>query len=125
MPPPFKEEATGGPGTRLHHKFVVIDFNKPSARIYTGSYNFSTSADVKNGENLLCITDQRVATSFMIEGVSMFDHYEYRDIEAKANTAGKPLELQKPPAPGSATKPWWDEDWTNPTKKRDRELFGT
>jgi phosphatidylserine/phosphatidylglycerophosphate/cardiolipin synthase-like enzyme len=125
IPPPFKQEATGGSGTRLHHKFVVIDFNKPNARVYTGSYNFSVAADTQNGENLFLITDQRVATSYMIEGVAMFDHYEFRDIAAKATTAGKPLMLQKPPAAGSATKPWWDEDWTSPTKKRDRELFGS
>jgi hypothetical protein len=125
VPQPFKEEATGGSGIRLHHKFVVIDFNKPNARVYTGSYNFSVSADTKNGENLLLITDQRAATSYMIEGVAMFDHYEYRDAEAKAKTAGAPLQLQKPPAPGSNAKPWWDEDWTNPSKKRDRELFGS
>jgi phosphatidylserine/phosphatidylglycerophosphate/cardiolipin synthase-like enzyme len=125
VPPPFKQEATGGFGTRLHHKFVVIDFNKPTARVYTGSFNFSSSADTKNAENLFLIRDQRVATSYMIEGVSMFDHYEFRDAQSKAATAGKALELQKPPASGSTAKPWWDEDWTNPQKTRDRELFGS
>jgi phosphatidylserine/phosphatidylglycerophosphate/cardiolipin synthase-like enzyme len=124
VPQPFKAEATGGTGIRLHHKFVVIDFNKPNARVYTGSYNFSATADTKNGENLLLIQDQRAATSYMIEGVAMFDHYEYRDAQSKA-TAAAPLQLQKPPAPGSSTKPWWDEDWTNAQKKRDRELFGS
>jgi hypothetical protein len=29
VPQPFKSEPTGG-GTRMHHKFVVIDFNKPT-----------------------------------------------------------------------------------------------
>ena len=123
--PPFKEEVTGGSGIRLHHKFVVIDFNKPNARVYTGSYNFSATADTRNGENLLLIEDQRAATSYMIEGVAMFDHYEFRDAQAKAKAAGQPLQLQKPPQPGSATKPWWDEDWSNPDKQRDRELFGS
>ena len=125
VPEPFKQEVTGGKGINMHHKFVVIDFNTPTARVYTGSYNFSSSADVKNGENLFCITDQRVATSYMIEGVAMFDHYEFRDAQAKAKAAGQPLQLQKPPQSGSATKPWWDEDWTNPQKKNDRELFGS
>jgi len=127
VPPPFQQEVTGGKGINMHHKFVVIDFNKPTARVYTGSYNFSSSADTKNGENLLCISDQRVATSYMIEAVAMFDHYEWRDVQekAKANGAAKPLELQKPPQPGSNIKPWWDEDWSNPQKKRDRELFGS
>ena len=41
VPEPFKSEPTGGGGIRMHHKFVVIDFDKPTARVYLGSYNFS------------------------------------------------------------------------------------
>ena len=33
VPEPFKSEPTGGAGIRLHHKFVVIDFDKPTARV--------------------------------------------------------------------------------------------
>jgi PLD-like domain len=124
VPPPFEQEATGGSGTRMHHKFVVIDFNTPTARVYTGSYNFSNAADTKNGENLFIIRDARVATSYMIEAVAMFDHYEFRDIEAKSNADGSDLQLHKPPADGSDDKPWWDAYWTNPPKQHDRELFG-
>ncbi|KAI7971792.1 hypothetical protein EIK77_000101 [Talaromyces pinophilus] len=123
VPPPFEQEAAGGSGTRLHHKFIVIDFNKPTARVYTGSYNFSVAADTKNAENLFVIQDRRVATSYMVEAVSMFDHYAFRNSEAKAND-NQPLELKKPPADGSGDKPWWDKYWTNAQKKRDRELFG-
>ncbi|KKY23967.1 hypothetical protein UCRPC4_g02780 [Phaeomoniella chlamydospora] len=123
VPPPFNQEATGGSGTRLHHKFLVIDFNKPTARVYTGSYNFSTAADTKHAENLFVIKDQRVATSYMVEAVSMFDHYAFRDSEAKAK-GDRPLELQKPPADGSGVKPWWHKYWTDSQEKRDRELFG-
>ncbi|HLZ87029.1 MAG TPA: phospholipase D-like domain-containing protein, partial [Puia sp.] len=121
VPPPFKQEATGGSGIRLHHKFVVIDFDKPTARTYLGSFNFSGVADTENGENLLLIKDRRVAVSYMIEAVSMFDHYEFRDAQAKAGKAGK-LFLQTPPA-DAKTKPWWDEDFTNPAKARDRLIF--
>jgi phosphatidylserine/phosphatidylglycerophosphate/cardiolipin synthase-like enzyme len=124
LPPPFKAEATGGSGTRLHHKFLVIDFNKPTARVYTGSYNFSTAADTKNGENLFLIRDQRVATSYMIEALIMFDHYQFRDLEAKSKDKAQPIELQKPPPKGSSTKPWWDKYWSNLTSQHDRELFG-
>jgi hypothetical protein len=123
VPPPFDQEATGGSGTRLHHKFVVIDFNKPTARVYTGSYNFSIAADTKNAENLFVIKDQRVATSYMVEAVSMFDHYTFRDSEANASD-DQPLELQIPPVDGSGDKPWWDKYWTDPEMERDRELFG-
>ncbi len=67
VPEPFKSEPTGGTGTRMHHKFTVIDFDKPTARVYLGSYNFSKPADRQNGENLLIIRDRRIAVSYMIE----------------------------------------------------------
>jgi phosphatidylserine/phosphatidylglycerophosphate/cardiolipin synthase-like enzyme len=120
VPEPFKQEATGGSGTRMHHKFVVIDFDKPTARVYTGSYNFSSVADLKNGENLFLIQDRRVAVSYMIEAVVMFDHYEFRDAAAKA-PAGK-LFLQKPPAK-AGDKPWFSDEYNVPQKIRDRVLF--
>ena len=119
VPEPFKQEATGGTGIRMHHKFVVIDFDKPTARVYTGSYNFSTAADTKNGENLLLIQDRRVAVSYMIQAVVMFDHYEFRDVQAKSPT--QKLFLQMPPKAGE--KPWWDEDYTDAQKAKDREMF--
>jgi hypothetical protein len=122
VPPPFSQEVTGGSGTRLHHKFVVIDFNKPTARVYTGSYNFSIAADTKNAENLFVIKDQRVATSYMVEAVAMFDHYAFRDSENNASDA-KPLELQEPPT-DTSIKPWWDKYWSDLHEERDRELFG-
>jgi phosphatidylserine/phosphatidylglycerophosphate/cardiolipin synthase-like enzyme len=106
----------------MHHKFVVIDFEKPTARVYVGSFNFSSAADITNGENLLVIRDRRVAVSFMIEAVRLFDHYEFRVVQEQATKAKKALELSRPPRnPGE--KPWWDEDYTNPRKSRDRELF--
>jgi phosphatidylserine/phosphatidylglycerophosphate/cardiolipin synthase-like enzyme len=62
----------------MHHKFVMIDFNQPTARLYMGSYNFSVAADSSNGENLLCIKDRRVAISYVVEAVRLFDHYHFR-----------------------------------------------
>jgi hypothetical protein len=122
LPPPFKPEQTGGSGTRMHHKFVVIDFDKPSARVYFGSFNFSKAADESNGENLTFIRDRRIATSFMIEAVRIFDHYAFRVARAKATQDGKPLTLKRPPRkPGE--KPWWDRFYTDPVRIRDRELF--
>jgi phosphatidylserine/phosphatidylglycerophosphate/cardiolipin synthase-like enzyme len=122
VPQPFKAEPTGGGGTRMHHKFVVIDFDKPTARVYMGSYNFSIAADTSNGENLLLIKDKRIAVSYMVEAVRLFDHYEFRLLQQDAKTSKKKLQLQKPPRkPGE--KPWWDKDYTNPHRVRDRELF--
>lgn len=122
LPPPFKAEPTGGSGTRMHHKFLVIDFDKPTARVYTGSFNFSIAADTKNGENLLCIRDRRIATSYMIEALRIFDHYHFRVARAEAKEKGKPLQLARPPRkPGEM--PWWKDDYTDDRKKVDRGLF--
>ncbi len=122
VPEPFKSEPTGGSGIRMHHKFVVIDFNKPTAHVYVGSYNFSGPADLANGENLLLIRDQRIAVSYMIEAVRIFDHYEFRTKQETAKTALTQLALHKPPRqPGQV--PWWSEDYTNSQKIRDRVLF--
>jgi phosphatidylserine/phosphatidylglycerophosphate/cardiolipin synthase-like enzyme len=106
----------------MHHKFVVIDADKPSARVYLGSYNFSGAADTLNGENLLLIKNQRVATAYMIEAVRLFDHYEFRVLEDNATTGNKELVLRKPPRQ-AGEKPWWDTAYTDPRKIRDRELF--
>lgn len=126
LPEPFKSEPTGlssgGVGTRMHHKFVVIDFDKSTARVYLGSYNFSSAADVKNGENLWLIRDRRIAVSYVVEALRIFDHYHFRVAQQEAQKARRKLHLAKPPRePGE--KPWWDEDYTNARKIRDRELF--
>ena len=125
VPEPFKSEPTGlagGVGNRMHHKFVVIDFDLPSARVYLGSYNFSDPADLKNGENLLLIRDRRIAVSYVIEAIRIFDHYHFRVAQKEAKQKKKKLQLAKPPRkPGERT--WWSEDYTNARKARDRELF--
>jgi phosphatidylserine/phosphatidylglycerophosphate/cardiolipin synthase-like enzyme len=122
IPEPFKKEPSGGGGIRMHHKFLVMDFNTDNARVYMGSYNFSGVADSKNGENLLLIKDRRVATSYMIEAVRIFDHYEFRLAQAKAQTKQKKLELKFPPK-NKKEKPWWDKYYSNKRYIRDRELF--
>ena len=122
VPAPFKKEPTGGGGTRMHHKFIVIDFDKPTARVYLGSFNFSASADTSNGENLLLFKDRRIATSYAVEALRIFDHYQFRVAQAEAKEAHKPLQLQPAPATNSE-KPWWQEDYTNARKILDRKLF--
>ncbi len=122
LPEPFKSEVTGGGGTRMHHKFVVIDFDKPTARVYFGSYNFSVPADTKNGENLTLIRDRRIAVSYLIEALSIFDHYHFRVSQQEAKDANKKLQLVKSPRkPGDVA--WWKEYYADPLKIRDRELF--
>lgn len=121
-PEPFHSEPTGGGGTRMHHKFVVIDFDKPTARVYTGSYNFSDPADTKNGENLLLIRDRRIAVAYVVEALRIFDHYQFRVVQQTAKEAKSELQLAKPPRTSGETV-WWEEDYTDERKIRDRELF--
>jgi len=123
VPPPFKAEPSGGSGVRLHHKFAVIDFDKPTARVYLGSYNFSNPADTSNGENLVLVKDRGVAISYVIEALRIFDHYHFRVAEKESKEKdSEPLTLITPPSqPGD--KPWWDPYWTNHQKMRDREVF--
>ena len=122
LPEPFKSEPVGGSGNRMHHKLLVVDFNKPSARVYLGSYNFSGTADTKNGENLLLIRNRRIAVSYMIEALRLIDHYHFRVAQQEAKTARTKLQLAKPPRlPGE--EPWWLKYYSNSLKICDRQLF--
>lgn len=122
VPEPFSREVAGGGGIRLHHKFIVTDFDTPEARVYMGSFNFSKAADRDNGEQLVVINDRRVATAYMVEAIRIFDHYEYRVRHAAAKKKQTRLQLRTPPRlPGE--EPWWSADWIEPIKIRDRELF--
>ena len=124
VPEPFKSEPTGldhGLGTRMHHKFVVLDFNLASARVYTGSYNFSTPADTANGENLIRIRDRRIAVAYTVEAIRLFDHYRFRVKQLEADANHVRLNLREPPKPGE--DPWWLRDYTIPIRIRDRKLF--
>lgn len=122
LPEPFRSETSGGKGALMHHKFVVIDFDQPSARVYFGSFNFSGAADTSNGENLLLIRDRRIATSYMIEALRIFDHYHFRVVQAEAKKSRKQLQLARPPRK-TGEQAWWEEDYLDAIKIRDRELF--
>lgn len=68
------------------------------------------------------VRDRRIAVSYVIEALSIFDHYHFRVAQREAKKAKKKLALAKPPR-GPGEKPWWDEDYTIARKIRDRELF--
>ncbi|MCJ2103100.1 phospholipase D-like domain-containing protein [Methylobacterium sp. E-046] len=128
VPPPFLTEPSGlsgvdgkQRGTRMHHKFVVLDFDKPTARVYLGSYNFSEPADDENGENLVLVRDRTVATSYMIEAVRIYDHYVFRVANEERSGDADLLELKR--LPGDGEHAWFERDWTDPVRARDRELF--
>jgi len=121
VPQPFRAEPVGGGGNRMHHKFLVLDFDRPTARVYLGSYNFSHPADRENGENLLLIRDRRIAVAYTIEALRLFDHYHFRVVQQESAEGLRKLQLARPPKAGE--KAWWEKDWTDPRRIRDRELF--
>jgi phosphatidylserine/phosphatidylglycerophosphate/cardiolipin synthase-like enzyme len=127
-PEPFKTEWSGGAGINQHHKFVVTDFNLPTAKVFTGSSNLSRSGERGNGDNLVMIEDPRVATAYAIEALRIFDHLHFRsrmeDVLVKKKTVG-PLTLAKPTA--ISGKPAWFADAYVPghAALADRRLFSS
>jgi len=133
-PEPFKSEWSGGSGRHEHHKFVVTDFNLPTAKVFTGSSNLSVSGEQKNGDNLVMIEDQRVATSYAIEALRVFDHLHFRTVMEKAGAGGRKgrgaggdqndqLVLAKPTSI-SGKPAWFKKYYDEGTQaERDRKLF--
>jgi len=122
-PEPFKAEWNGGSGIHEHHKFVVTDFNLPTAKVFTGSCNMSVSGENKNGDNLVMIEDPRVATSFAIEAIRVFDHLEFRSKMQNAPESNDPLTLKKPTT-FSGKAAWFEKFYVSDSQLlRDRQLF--
>jgi phosphatidylserine/phosphatidylglycerophosphate/cardiolipin synthase-like enzyme len=121
-PEPFKSEWSGGAGIHEHDKFVVVDFNLPTAKVFTGSCNMSVSGEHLNGDNLICIEDPRVATSYAIEALLIFDHLEFRTAMKSADEPDT-LTLDKPTS--ISGKPTWFERFyvADSQAGRDRKLF--
>jgi hypothetical protein len=100
VPAPFTAEITGGQGQVIHDKFVVVDFNGDSPKVFTGSSNLAAGGEENNGDNLLAITDPTVATAFGIEAIQLVDHFKFRALVSKA-TNEQPLMLK-----GDSAN-WW------------------
>ncbi|MFN4080270.1 MAG: phospholipase D-like domain-containing protein [Saprospiraceae bacterium] len=80
----------------LHHKYLTTDATAPSARVLTGSHNWSQTAELSNDENTLIFADQQIALLYKAEfearwaelgGVSAGEAYEIRDLNAYPNPA--------------------------------------
>ena len=129
-PTPFKEEWSGGAGINIHHKFVVTDFDLPSAKLFAGSSNLSFSGEEGNGDHLIQISNARVANAYAIEALRMFDHLHFR---TRMKAAGVPksgaaapgqgvIMLAKPPGPGEQA--WYEPFYVAGSQKaQDRLLF--
>ncbi|WP_433633826.1 phospholipase D-like domain-containing protein [Nocardia sp. CA-120079] len=131
-PPPFKAEWSGGKGINIHHKFAVIDFDRPTAKVYTGSSNFSPSGEHNNGDHLIVIEDQRVAVAYAVEAIRVFDHLNFRNRMSAAEKARKsrvkrstdPMLLEKPTAISKKPEPWFAKFYVaGSPRERDRKTF--
>ncbi len=122
LPPPFKKEFSLGLAHAIHHKFVVTNFNKSTARVYCGSSNLALGGEKDNGDNLLCIKDTDVATVFAIEALRLTDHYNFRSIQDKAEKSKENKE--KKPAKLDSSGKWVERFYDkNDIRNRERELF--
>jgi hypothetical protein len=68
------------------------------------------------------IRDRRIATSYVVEAIRLFDHYHFRVAQLEAKKKKKKLQLARPPRE-KGERPWWDDDYRNPRRALDRELF--
>jgi PLD-like domain len=118
VPEPFRKELGLGLAHRIHHKFVVIDFNDSDPVVFCGSSNLAEGGEQANGDNLLAIYDRNIATVFAIEAIRLVDHYAFRAAMQKA-TKSNPLRLK-----GAKDKPWWTDYYKPDTmRQRERLLF--
>jgi phosphatidylserine/phosphatidylglycerophosphate/cardiolipin synthase-like enzyme len=107
---------------QIHHKFVVCGFNGDDPVVYCGSSNLAVGGEQVNGDNLLAIHDEDVATAFAIEALALVDHFETLD----SNRAGTP-----PPATPHQSYPFefttsaWAKEFFDPHDLHyaDRLLF--
>jgi PLD-like domain len=124
LPEPFKSEWAGGSGIRMHHKFVICDFNGDNPVVFTGSSNLAGGGEEKNGDNLIEIRDPKVVTAYGVEAVRIFDSYDFRDRMATAKAQPKAFDLAEPPSGNQ--KAWWERCFDKGDyKSRDRELFSS
>ena len=128
-PEPFSSEwssysGDGKTANVLHHKFVVTDFNTPSARVFTGSSNMAAGGEEENGDHLIMIEDSRVATAYAVEALRSFDHFHFRVALREADQTRRVLKLALPPRSGE--RPWFREVYVSGhIKERDRLLFSS
>lgn len=126
LPPPFKTEHSLSKAHAIHHKFVVTNFNQPSARVYCGSSNLALGGEKENGNNLLCIKDTDVATVFAIEALRLTDHYNFRSVkeEAEKQKAGLIAKSSTHPARLDNTGKWVNKYYDeNDIRYVERNLF--
>jgi hypothetical protein len=76
-----------GVGHQIHHKFVVCGFRGDDPVVFCGSSNLALGGEESNGDNLLAVHDDDVATVFAIEALLLVDHFNFLDSTAKGPKA--------------------------------------
>jgi hypothetical protein len=94
VPPPFKQEISGGSGQVIHHKLVVCDFNGDDPVVFCGSSNLASGGETGNSDNLMAIYDRDVAVMFAVETIRQYQHFRFRSKQKDA-TEAEPLLLKK------------------------------
>lgn len=133
LPPPFDQVPGVGLGHQVHHKFIVCGFNGPDPVIYGGSSNLALAGEQVNGDNLIAIHDNDIATVFAIEALALVDHFDFLDRSStKANKA--PQKVKKASKQQQAVEAGWflstTDDWvkkyydSKDLRFVDRNLFG-
>ncbi len=108
VPPPFQDEYSGGSGIVIHDKFVVVDFNGTNPVVFTGSSNLASGGEMANGDNLIAIYDESVATAYAVEAIRLINHYNFR-AEMQRSHADKPMTLQTDDARDKWWEPYYDQ----------------
>lgn len=120
LPPPFNEEANYN-AHRIHHKFVVVDFNTPTGKVYFGSSNLALGGEEQNGDNLICVQDPKITTVFAVEALRLVDHFQFRVNKDKNTDAASNKEnVITLKTDNSWAKPYFDE---KDMKFLERHLF--
>jgi phosphatidylserine/phosphatidylglycerophosphate/cardiolipin synthase-like enzyme len=98
LPPPFNQEVGIGLGHQIHHKFVVCGFNTVKAEVFCGSSNLALGGEQANGDNLISIRDEDIATVFALEALALVDHFHFRNANqtVKKKSGKKPVITKKP-----------------------------
>lgn len=134
LPPPFNQVRSVGLGHQIHHKFVVCAFNDDNPTVYCGSSNLALGGEQANGDNLICLRGEEVATVFALEAIALVDHFQFLDRYAKKKGQKEPLKSSAPAAKDAAAKAvkWslrttgeWAEAYfdSSDLKFVDRQLF--
>ena len=132
LPPPFDQVPGVGSGHQVHHKFVVCGFNGSDPVVYCGSSNLALKGEQVNGDNLLAIRDEDVATAFAIEALALVDHFNFLDRAAAGPKAKKKTKPSADKQQAALSAGWFlstNDAWAKKYFDRsdlhfvDRELF--